>query len=202
MKLENVRPTCFLTGQYEVLDPTFGHDCQRIELDLGCGKGGFSLELAARNPETLVLAADIKASRLKKINNKAAVMKVSNIETLRVMAWDLIDHLLPDNCLDRIHVLNPDPWPKKKHSGNRLLSSEFLGRMRKVLKPGAILHLSTDDMPYYGWILKAIAPITDFVEYPEGIEDVADIMTEFETFYVNNGQPVKHLCYRLKKFTN
>jgi tRNA (guanine-N7-)-methyltransferase len=199
MILKNVKEMHFLTGRYEVLEPNLGHDCQRIELDLGCGKGGFSLELAARNPEILVLAADIKASRLRKINNKASVRKVTNLETLRVMAWELIAYFLPDNCLDRVHILNPDPWPKAKHSGNRMLSSEFLGRLQNVMKPDAVLHLSTDDVPYFEWTQKAIAPLTQFVEYPEGIDDVRGIQTEFEKIYASEGKPVQHLSYILKK---
>jgi tRNA (guanine-N7-)-methyltransferase len=199
MILENVKATCFLTGRYEVIDPTFGHKCKRVELDLGCGKGGFALELAKRNPETVVLAADIKASRLKKINNKAAVMKLENVETLRVMAWDLIAYLLPDNSIDRIHVLNPDPWPKSKHRDHRLLSSEFLGRIKKVLKPNGILHLSTDDKPYCEFMEKAIKPLEFYKDFPEGMADVRDIITEFERFYLKVGTEVKHLSFILQK---
>ena len=199
MILENVKPTCFLTGCYEVIDPSFGHDCQRIELDLGCGKGGFALELAKRNPDTVVLAADIKASRLKKINNKVAVMKLENVETLRVMAWDLIAYLLPDSSIDRIHILNPDPWPKSKHRDHRLLSTEFLGRIKKVLKPNGVLHLSTDDKSYFEFMKEAIKPLDFYEPYPEGMADVRDIITEFESFYLKVGTEVNHLCFILKK---
>ena len=197
--LSTAKPTQYLSGRYEILDPTFGHDCKKIELDLGCGKGGFSLEVAKRNPDALVLAADIKASRLSKINNKAAVMKIDNLETLRTMAWDLVAYLLPDNCLDRVHILCPDPWPKNKHRGNRLVSSEFLGRLQKVMKPGAVLHLKTDDAPYAAWMKEAIAPITAYEPFPEGIDDVKDIQTEFERHYVSVGKPIHQMAFRLNK---
>lgn len=199
MKLKNVKPASFLTGCYEVIDPAYGHQCSKIELDLGCGKGGFSLELAKRNPDSLVLAADIKASRLKKINNKAAVHKIDNIQTVRVLAWDLVSYLLPDNSLDRIHILCPDPWPKKKHKGNRLITSEFLGRLTNVMKNGAILHLATDDQPYFEWMMEAIKPLCCYESFEEGIDDVRDIKTEFENYYLSVGKPVEHRSYKLNK---
>ena len=196
---KNVKPTSFLTGRYEVIDPTYGSGCKKLELDLGCGKGGFSLELASRNPDTLVLAADIKASRLQKINNKAAYAKVENIQTVRVLAWDLVSYLLPDDSLDRIHILCPDPWPKAKHRGNRLVTSEFLGRLSKTMKDGAILHLATDDEPYFKWMKEAIKPLTQYERFDEGIDDVRDIKTEFERYYLSIGKEVGHMSFRLNK---
>lgn len=198
-KLENVKPTSFLTGRYEVIDPSYGSGLSKIELDLGCGKGGFSLELAKRNPDSLVLAADIKASRLQKINNKAAVMKIDNVQTVRVLAWDLVSYLIPDNSLDRVHILCPDPWPKFKHRGNKLVTSEFLGCLAKIMKPGAILHLATDDKPYFEWMTQAIVPLQQYERFDEGIDDVRDIHTEFERYYLSVGKEVGHMAFKLNK---
>lgn len=198
-RLKNVKPTSDLTGCYEVIDPTYGTECKKLELDLGCGKGGFSLELAKRNPDALVLAADIKAVRLKKINNKAAVYKIENIQTVRSLAWDLVSYLMPDNSFDRIHILCPDPWPKKKHRGNKLITSEFLGRLTKIMKHGSVLHLATDDAPYLEWMKEAIKPLSQFEVFEEGIDDVRDIKTEFERYYLSIGKPVGHLSFKLNK---
>ena len=199
MALKNAKATHFLTERYEVIDPLFGGDYKKVELDLGCGKGGFSLEVAKRNPDSIVLAADIKATRLSKINNKAAVMKVTNLETLRVMAWDLIGYQLPADSVDRLHILCPDPWPKNKHKGNRLVTSEFLGAITRVLKNGGILHLSTDDRPYLAWMKEAISGLSQYVPFEEGISDVSDIETEFERHYVKVGKGVVHMSFKLDK---
>ncbi|MCM8532879.1 MAG: methyltransferase domain-containing protein [Lentisphaeraceae bacterium] len=199
MPVKNAKETNFLAGKYEVIDPKFGGDYKKVELDLGCGKGGFSLEVAKRNPETIVLAADIKASRLQKINNKAALMKIPNLETIRVMAWDLIAYQLPNDCLDRVHILCPDPWPKFKHKGHRLVTSEFLGAVTRVLKNGGILHLSTDDRPYVAWMKEAISGLSQYVPFEEGIDDVKDIETEFERHYVEVGKGVVHMTFKLSK---
>ena len=199
MVLKNVKETHSFMGRYEVIDPTFGNDCATIELDLGCGKGGFSMELAKRNPDTLVLAADIKKSRLRKINNKTAQHRVRNLETIHTMGWDLLAYLLPSDCLDRVHVICPDPWPKAKHSPNRMLSTEFIARLRRIMKPGAILHLATDDVSYMEWITKAMSDMKFFVPFDEGIDDIRDIKTEFEIHYEKVGKPVPHLSFKLEK---
>lgn len=199
MPVKNAKETNFLSGKYEIIDPKFGGDYKRVELDLGCGKGGFSLEVAKRNPDTIVLAADIKASRLQKINNKAALMKIQNLETIRVMAWDLIAYQLPNDCLDRVHILCPDPWPKFKHKGHRLVTSEFLGAVTRVLKNGGILHLSTDDRPYVAWMKEAISGLSQYIPFEEGIDDVKDIETEFERHYVEVGKGVVHMTFKLSK---
>lgn len=199
MHLKNVKEAKILTDFYTVIDPNFGNQYSKIELDLGCGKGGFSLELAKRNPQTFVLAADIKLARLKRINNKAAFLKIENIQTIRVMAWDLVAYLLPDNCLDRIHILCPDPWPKTRHRANRLITSEFLARIANVMKNNGVLHLSTDDEAYFEWMNKAICQLPFYKEFSKGILDVADIKTEFELRYNKIGKPVNHISFLLEK---
>jgi tRNA (guanine-N7-)-methyltransferase len=197
--LRSAKATHFLTGSYKRLDPFFGKDAKKVELDLGCGKGGFSIELANRNPDSVILAADIKAVRLGKINNKAAIKKLQNVETLRCMAWDLIGYGLPDNCIDRLHIICPDPWPKNKHRANRLVTSQFLGSLLKVIKNRGILHLATDNEPYLEWMKTAISSIKEYENFPEGIDDVRDIQTEFEKRYVSAGIKVTHLSFKINK---
>ena len=118
---------------------------------------------------------------------------------LRTIAWDLIGYLLPDNCLDRVHILCPDPWPKARHRGNRLLSSEFIGRLKRVLKNNGTLHISTDDKPYLAEILEAISGLNFFTQDQSLFDDVSDIKTEFEITWNKQGKEVTHLAYKLKK---
>lgn len=188
-----------LTGTHQLIDPSFGHDSEFIELDLGCGKGGLTMELAKRHPERLLLAADIKISRLKKINNKAFHADLSNIETIKTLGWDLIGRHLPDNSIDRIHVVCPDPWPKKNHRPNRMLTSEFIARMATVLKPGATLHLATDDLPYREWILEAISTIPYFKRDDSLIDDVKDIQTEFKIRWAKENKDTHHMGFLCQK---
>lgn len=188
-----------LTGTHQLIDPSFGHDVETIELDLGCGKGGLTMELADRHPERLILAADIKISRLQKINNKSFQAGHANIETIKTLGWDLIGRHLPDNSIDRIHVVCPDPWPKTNHRPNRMLSSEFIARMGTIIKPGGTLHLATDDLPYLEWILEAIKDIPFFKRDDSLIADVKDIQTEFKIRWAKENKDTHHMGFLCTK---
>lgn len=182
-----------LTGQYERLPMAGGHAA--IELDLGCGKGGYLLELARRFPDRLIIGADVMVGRLRKIKRKAERRDLANVMLLRVEAWSLLP-LLPDGALDRIHILCPDPWPKARHRAHRLITSEFLGRLAGKLTATGVLHLATDNGPYLATMRAAIAPLASYREDPEGIRDAVEIQTDFERDFADRGVAVGHLSYR------
>lgn len=166
-----------------------------LELDLGCGKGGFLLQLAERYPDRPIIGADIMVGRLRRLARKVERRELRNVDLLRIDAWNLVARMLPDESLSRVHILCPDPWPKKRHRGNRLISSEFLGRLSRKLIPGGILHLATDNVPYFERMQAAIAPLAQFAESPDGIADIADIQTDFERQWLAQGIPTQHLAF-------
>ncbi len=167
------------------------------ELDLGCGTGSFLVGLARRYPDRLILGADQLRSRLHKVERKLKKEGLDNARLLATTGWELIGYQLPDHCLDRAHVLCPDPWPKARHAPRRLLGSEFLGRLSMKLKPGAVLHIATDDEPYYNFIQEAITPLPRYEPAPEGYADVADLKTDFELLWESAGKQVHHVAYRV-----
>jgi tRNA (guanine-N7-)-methyltransferase len=110
------------------------------ELDMGCGSGSFTVALAKKYPERKIIAADVMLGRLRKVVKKMERAKIENMEVLRVEARFLIAQMLPDQSLNRIHILCPDPWPKNRHRGNRLLCSDFTTQLHRVLKNDGIFH--------------------------------------------------------------
>lgn len=187
-----------LTEDYAVVDPWFGRE-QRpaIELDMGCGKGGFSLELARRNPDRLVLASDIMIGRLRRLVNKRNFCGVRNLELLRASSFPLTTFQLPPSCIRRVHLLCPDPWPKARHRGKRLVSGEFLGRIVRILEAGGVFHFSSDEAPYVDAVAALLDAMPHFEPAADAIDDVRDIQTEFEKRWLKQGKPVHHLAHRL-----
>ncbi|MCK5801875.1 MAG: methyltransferase domain-containing protein [Lentisphaeria bacterium] len=189
----------FLTNTYQMIDPLFGQSPRPVELDLGCGKGRFTLDLAERYPERLVLGADIMAGRLRKVSRKAEKRQLENLELLRALNLDLVALLLPPDSIDRAHLLCPDPWPKDKHRNKRLVTTYFLAKVADRLKPDGVLHLATDHKPYYEDWTRIIAELPFFENAPDAIADVADIKTDFELLWHSEGKQVQHLAYRCRK---
>lgn len=184
----------FLTNTYH-LHPVPA--AARVELDMGCGKGRFTLALAQRYPERVVLGSDVMLGRLRRLAARGEKLGLGNLSLLRAESGQLASFQLPPASIDRLHLLCPDPWPKARHQVRRLVCTEFLCRLRRIFKPGAILHLSTDHRPYYDEWLGLLAAVPFYCACPEGIADVCDIKTDFELQWNAMGKEVNHLCYRV-----
>lgn len=189
-----------LTDRYAVLSDLMDlPENVPVELDLGCGSGDFAVALAARCPERLVFAADIMLNRMRKVVSKCRRAGVSNVRFFRVEARHLLTIILPDACLDRLHVICPDPWPKNRHKGHRLISSDLMAQIFRVLKPGGIFHFATDDDAYREAAEKNILESGLFERADDSVlTDVADIRTEFERQWLAEGKSVPHGAWRRK----
>jgi len=181
----------------DILHPAAG---QRIELDLGCGSGGFTVKLAKSKPDALILGADVMLGRLRKVEKLGKRSGADNLELLRVEARHLMSIIVPDNYFDRVHILCPDPWPKHRHKGNRLMSANFMTHLNRVLKPDGILHFATDDPRYMESTKKNLDDSGLFDYAPqEVLDDVRDFKTEFELSWLEIGRVVPHIALRPKK---
>ena len=140
----------------------------------------------------LILAAAMLSGRLRKLVKRNQREGVENMRVLKAEARMLIARLLPDRSLDRIHILCPDPWPKDRHSGNRLLSSNFMTHIHRVLKDDGVWHFSTDDLEYLAAVRKAVAASQLFRDDPSRLSDIADVKTDFEVMWNSEGKEVYH----------
>lgn len=173
---------------------------KQIELDLGCGKGKFTAELAEKFPEYHIVGVDVMIGRLRKLLKKVDRTGLDNVEILRVEGSSLMGYILQDNSIDRLHILCPDPWPKAKHKGHRLLNSQFMMSISRVLKPGGVFHFSTDDNAYCESVINLLKTSGLFSENnPELIADVADIKTDFQLRWEKQGLKVRHFAVQAVK---
>ena len=168
---------------------------QTVELDLGCGKGSFTTRLGEKFPSRTIFAADVMIGRLRKLTKRNLRQGVENIIPLRVEARHLLGCLVPDNTFDRVHLLCPDPWPKDRHRGNRLLCSNFLTHLHRVLKKDGCFHFSTDDVYYFESAKKIIAASQLFTEDNSRLDDIREIKSDFELRWNEQGLQVNHICW-------
>jgi len=189
-----------LTGEYSSLDRHFPvTPDQLVELDLGCGKGSFTVKLAQRYPERMIFAADVMIGRLRNLVRKKQRQNIPNLELLRVEARMLCGLMIPDGMLHRIHILCPDPWPKGRHRANRLLCSDFMTHLHRILRPGGMFHFATDDRVYLDAVTTLVDESGIFEAWPAGLEDIKDIKSDFEVRWLAQGKPVDHFIWRRKE---
>ncbi len=186
----------FLTGIYchlPELDKIRSYPA--VELDLGCGVGSFTAALAKRYPERLILAADVMVGRLRKLVKRGHREEVENMRFYRTEARHLLSLAMPDGLLDRIHLLCPDPWPKGRHRGHRLLSSDFTAQLHRVLKENGVFHFSSDDEYYFDAVKRVVGDSGLFAEVAPD-PDLKEIRSDFENRWLSQGKPVRHVYFR------
>lgn len=179
----------------------FGNN-KPITLELGCGKGEYTVALAARYPENNYLGIDIKGARLWRGAKTALENNNSNVGFLR-MRVDMILNAFAPGEIDGIWITFPDPQPTKARK--RLTSPMFLERYAKLLKPGSIIHLKTDNTGFFEYTLSTIAHegyellMHTFDLYNSNLqEDVMLTQTHYEKIFLAQGVPIKYLRFKLK----
>jgi len=164
-------------------------------LEIGAGTGLFSVELAARYPDKLFAAIDVKADRLQKGAYIALEKGLDNIYFIRARA-DQIDDLFALSTLVNIWVTFPDPFPKKRAAGRRLTHPYFLRRYAQLLQPGGELLFKHDDRDFFCWSLEQlvaekwqIAELS-FDLHESSLDDEYKIMTTYEQRWLNEGKAI------------
>ncbi len=157
------------------LDAVFGRAAPRTA-EIGFGNGENLLALAAAHPERDYLGIEVHRPGVGRVLLGLEQRALSNVRLLCHDAVEVLERHLPEDCLDEILVLFPDPWPKKRHHKRRLIQAPFVTLLAGRLKPGGRVHLATDWAPYAEQMLvvlgaearlRNLAPQGGFVTRPE-----------------------------------
>ena len=168
---------------------------QPLELELGCGDGSFTLQYALANPGRNIVALERLLGRITKLDRKGHRAGLKNLRLLRAEAAYVLEYLLPPGLLDAIHVYFPDPWPKKRHHKNRLISEPFPPLAKRLLREGGNVYLRTDNIEYFEQMLEVFGDANGFeaVETPESLKA---LVTDFEQEFNSQGIPTNYAAYR------
>ncbi len=127
-----------------------------LEIDLGCGDGSFLMEMAKKFPERDFLGVERLLGRVRKVCKKIRRRELDNARVLRLDSRYVVEWLLPDESVTRLHLLCPDPWPKLKHQRRRLVQIEFLEAVHRSLVPGGEFLFMTDHEEYFQWAMEKV----------------------------------------------
>jgi tRNA (guanine-N7-)-methyltransferase len=152
---------------------------QPLEVELGCGDGGFLAQWAARHSERNFIGVERLLGRLRKLDRKGRRAGLSNLRLLRIEASYLLKYLLPAGSVAALHIYFPDPWPKRRHWKHRLITPEFVAAAAGAMARGGVVFLRTDDAPYFAQMQESFGGSRLFspVETPA---ELAALTTEFE----------------------
>jgi len=170
---------------------------QPLEVELGCGDASFAIEYARRNPGKNIIGVERLLGRLQKLDRKGRRAGLKNLRGVRIESAYLLQYLIPPQVAVALHIYFPDPWPKKKHRHNRLIGEAFPGLARKVLVPGGIVYLRTDDTDYFQQMNEVFGAAKEFVPV-ETPASLAEITTDFERDFNAQGIPTLRAAYQLK----
>jgi len=133
-------------------------------LEIGCGHGHWLVSLAEADPRTPFVGIDLVSRRIRLAEGKVRRRGLENVLFLKAEALEAMAAWPLEYPLDRIFLLHPDPWPKKRHAKNRLTGPIFLDGMARIAAPGARLFFRTDDQPFYEWSREQIEAHPDWEE--------------------------------------
>lgn len=181
----------------------FGND-HPITLELACGRGEYTLGLARQNPGRNFIGVDIKGARIWKGAGAALEEKLHNVAFLRTRIEQLA-LFFEAGEVSEIWITFPDPFLRRSKSNRRLTAPRFLDEYRKVLCPGGLVHLKTDEPALYEFTLETLAGYpgaevlyqeADIYANPLPMQEL-ELKTYYERMHLAEGKSIKYVRFRL-----
>jgi len=173
-----------------------------IVLELGCGKGEYTVNLAKLNPNKNFIGIDIKGARFWRGAKTSLEEKLSNVYFLRTQI-ELLNYVFKENEIDEIWLTFPDPQIKFQRRKHRLTNPKFLLIYKNILKSNGIIHLKTDSEFLHGYTLgllesmsiKLIHSNHDVYKNLNVPKDVINIQTHYENIYLKENKKITYLSF-------
>ena len=184
---------------------TFFKNDNPIVLELGCGKGEYSVGLAEAYPDKNFLGIDIKGARFWRGAKTALEDGLANVGFMRTQI-ELVEYAFAKAEIDEIWITFPDPQIKYKRTKHRMTNSEFLQRYKNILKPKGCVNLKTDSEFMHGYTLgllhgeghEILDANHNVYKNEYSPKEVVGIQTFYEKQYLEQGKPITYIKFRVK----
>jgi len=173
-----------------------------IVLELGCGKGEYTINLAEKYPDKNFIGVDRKGARIWTGSKYALENDLYNVAFLR-MDIRMLERLFNPGEVDEIWITFPDPQPKTWQAKRRLTHPRFMGQYTKLLKPGGCIHLKTDNLAFHEYTLEVLEDLqyqildqTKDLYQVTGPEEAKLVQTYYEKKFLKEGLPITYLRFK------
>ncbi len=182
----------------------FGND-HPIVLELACGKGEYSVNLARLFPDKNFIGVDYKGNRIWRGAKTALEDGIDNVAFLRIQIETILEYF-EQGEVDEIWITFPDPQPQDSREKKRLTNPRFLERYQTILKPDGVMNLKTDNDGFYGYTLEQISLLglpklaeTTNLYHSDLVDEVLSIKTYYERKYLAHDKNINYVRWTFKK---
>jgi tRNA (guanine-N7-)-methyltransferase len=174
-----------------------------VVLELACGKGEYTVNLAQMFPDKNFIGIDYKGNRIWRGAKTAMEESIPNVGFLRIQIENLVDYF-GKNEIDEIWITFPDPQPQISREKKRLTSLRFLNLYKQMLKPGGFINLKTDNDGLHAYTAEKIEELglklhikTEDLYNSPYADEVLNIKTYYEKKYLKDNKNINYLKYSL-----
>ncbi|WGH74570.1 tRNA (guanosine(46)-N7)-methyltransferase TrmB [Tenacibaculum tangerinum] len=183
---------------------TFFKNDNPIVLELGCGKGEYTIALAEKHPDKNFIGIDIKGARFWRGAKTALENNLNNVAFIRTQI-ELVDHIFAENEVSEIWITFPDPQIKYKRTKHRMTNTEFLKKYHRILNSEGTVNLKTDSEFMHGYTLgllhgeghEILHANHDVYKNVYSPEEVTGTQTFYEKQYLEIGKPITYIKFKL-----
>ena len=180
--------------------PDFFGNEQQVCIEYCSGNGAWIAAKALANPSVNWVALEMKFGRVKKIWSKIKNLKLNNLIAICGEGYQVTKQYFSREGISQIYINFPDPWPKRRHAKHRLLQTEFVNEIQRVLKKEGVLAFVTDDHAYSEWTIKLMQNHRGFefvYPHPFYLNEWADYGTSyFEKLWRDKGKMIRYHLFR------
>ncbi len=179
------------------LHEVFGDRYKVFEVEVGFSNAHFLREYANANPKTALLGIEKKLKYFRRGQvNLERKLQQNNVKIINYDAYAVVRELIPLNSVDVFHFYFPDPWPKKRHRENRLLSADFLLVLYNRLKKCGVIQIATDHNDYAFFIKEQIKELSPLFEKKSLTSEDRPIKTKWEKRKIKEGCDINYFCVK------
>jgi len=209
-KMRNLEPRMAACAAYQITEPAahkgswrqLKPDCTALWVEVGCGKGKFTAETAAANPDVLLIAVERCREAMVVAMEKAKAMGLTNVFYIDMDVANM-EEVFDRFEIDRLFINFPDPWPRKKNAKRRLTHRSFLDKYCRVVRETGEIHFKTDNAPLFEYSVEEFAACgLEVKNLTRNLHEngIVGIMTGYEEKFHSMGTPINRCEVVCKPF--